>query len=791
MRPRQLVRAAVSVTAIALAVLTPAAASPIAVAGSSVGGPVVVAAPLEGMLAGSGGADAVAAPVTINLLGISDFAGHIERVSSQSEGAQFVTDPGAITLACEVAAVRAAQPDTLLVSTGDNVGGSAYISSVLEDQPTIDILGAIDLDVTAAGNHEFDRGAKDLATRLLGALDAPVLAANVTGNDALSAEGDGDGVWTTEVDGATVGFVGLTTDSLPSLVTESALEGLEVTDLVETANARAAALKDGDAANGEADVVIVLAHEDAEVYAGRFNGSVDAVFGGHTHAAHASAITGRDGNPIAVVQPGQFGELLGNITLSLNPATGAVDVVKAENIDLTDSDCTADAYGVQEIVARASRDSEAAGARILTSLDTGFYRGTNDGTDPGTNRSTESTAANVIADSYRAWLNTEIQPDGEHRIGLMNPGGVRADYLPGDLTEGDAYTVQPFGNEMGYAAYTGAQLRAVLAQQWRPDTSRPTLMLGVSANVQVYIDQDAADELEEYWRRISTGEQTSADLAEGIDAARGRVIHSVYVDGVELTDDAEVVVASNSFMLAGGDGFTVLTEGSAALTGVLDRAVTAEYFQAGGAASADLAKRQMGVDLKTDATGGDATVRFTGLSFTTVSEQAGAGAAQEVTATVALADGGTQQLTSAAVDTTITPELPETGTSTLNIALPDDVATTACPMQSQSEDGVSVAATCAVVSFTLVARDGSTRSVDFQAFVPHRAANHLADTGAPAAGDQVITAPAEETPVRAGFADVFGSFGAMAAAVVAAGGVAGYSVIRRGLRQDDAVRSDM
>ena len=797
MRSRHLARLVVPLTALCLAALDPGAvAAPTAVTGSAIGGPVVVAAPVGGMLSASPGASvadeqaaAAAAPagadaatVTINLLGISDFGGHIERVSTDSEGAQLVSEPGAVALACEVAAARSATPGTLLVSTGDNVGGSAYISSVLDDQPTIDILNAIGLDVTAAGNHEFDNGATDLSARLLGAFDAPVLAANVTGNDALLAEGDGDGVWTTQVDGVTVGFIGLVTDSLPSLVAGSALEGLEVADLVHTANARAAALKDGDPDNGEADVVVVLAHEDAAVYATQFNGSVDAVFGGHTHVAHATTVTGKDGNRIAVVQSGQYGELLGNITLSFDPATGAVGVVQAANIDLAASSCATDAYGVQAIVDQAARESRAAGARVLTSLGTGFYRGTNTGSDPGANRSTESTAANLIADSYRAWLTTDIRPEGDHYVGLMNPGGVRADYLLGDLTEGEAYTVQPFGNEMGYAAYTGAQLKDVLAQQWQPDTSRPALMLGVSANVQVYIDQDAADELEEYWSRISNGAQTAAELESAIDAARARVIRSVYVDGVELDDDASVVVASNSFMLSGGDGFTVLRGGEVSSTGILDRAVTAEYLQGGGAASADLAKRQIGVDLDVDAAGGSATVRFTGLSFTAASEQAAPGAAAEVTATVALADGGTQHLTSAAIDATITPELPETGASTLKITLPADVDTTTCPADAGSGAGVSANAACAVVSFTLVAHDGSTRSVDLQALVPVAAAAAQADVGVPEAADQVIVAPADDPLAGFEVPDFLGSFSVMAVAVVAASGLACYRVIRRGLR---------
>ncbi|WP_136313052.1 bifunctional metallophosphatase/5'-nucleotidase [Actinomyces procaprae] len=778
MRPRHLVRASVSMTALALAVIASAAGTPHAnlIAVTPISGPVVVAAPAVGAPAATAADESAAA--TINLLGISDLGGHIERVSTRSEGVELVSEPGAVALACEVAAARASDPDTLLVSTGDNVGGSAYISSVLDDQPTIDVLDAIGLDVTAAGNHEFDRGVGDLASRLLGAVDAPVLAANVTGNDALSAEGDGDGVWITEVDGVRVGFVGAVTDSLPRLVAGPALEAVEVADLVDTVNARAAALKDGVAANGEADVVVVLAHDDAAVRAPELNGSVDAVFGGHSHDVHAATVKGKDGNRIAVVQPGQHGELLGNITLSVDRDSRAVSIVEAKNIDLDASPCATDAYGVQDIVDQAARDSQAAGARVLTTLSTGFYRGTNDGSDPGANRSTESTASNLIADSYRAWLTGAIRPDGDHYVGLMNPGGVRSDFLRGELTEGEAYAVQPFGNEMGYATYTGAQLKAVLSQQWQPEASRSLLMLGVSANVRVFVDQEAADELEEHWRRISAGTQSAEELDAAIDAARARVIRSVYVDDTELADDAEVVVASNSFLLSGGDGFTVLRQATPAGTGVLDRDVTAEYLQDGGSAAVDLVKRQVGVDL--DVAGGTARVRFTGLSFTAASEQAAPGAAEEITATVGLADGGTQQLASGAVDAAITPALPQTGTATLNIALPADVATSTCPASGDG-GGVSAAATCAVVSFTLIAHDGTTSGLNLQAFVPVSAATAQSSAVGPTVSEGAIVNPDEDSVLaETGMLSVLGSCEVMAAAVFAAAGLACYRLVRRG-----------
>ena len=110
-----------------------------------------------------------ASATTIDLLGITDLHGHISRTTrtDRNTGQTSVEDPGAVTLACEVSAARASNPDTLFVSAGDSVGGSAYVSSILQDRPTIEVLNAMSLDVSALGNHELDQGLTDLENHIL------------------------------------------------------------------------------------------------------------------------------------------------------------------------------------------------------------------------------------------------------------------------------------------------------------------------------------------------------------------------------------------------------------------------------------------------------------------------------------------------------------------------------------------------------------------------------------------------------------------------------------------------
>ena len=174
--------------------------------------------------------------MSLDLLAVTDFHGHIERTTDSRTGA--LIDPGAVTLACEVAAARAENANTLFASAGDNVGATSYTSSILKDVPTMEVLDAMRLDVSAVGNHELDGGVSDLTDRIIPAVSFPYLAANVSGSTVLDAEGSGGGTFVKTVDGVRVGFVGVVTDELSTLVSPAGLSGLTISPALATANAR-------------------------------------------------------------------------------------------------------------------------------------------------------------------------------------------------------------------------------------------------------------------------------------------------------------------------------------------------------------------------------------------------------------------------------------------------------------------------------------------------------------------------------------------------------------------------
>lgn len=649
---------------------------------------------------------------TINLVGITDLHGHIEATTNSKTGA--VVDPGAVTLACEVAAYRKTDPSTLVVSAGDNIGGSAYTSSILQDQPTLDILNAIGLDASAVGNHEFDHGLDDLDGRVLDAANFPYLSANAT-SPQLDAEGDGDGTFVKDVNGVKVGFVGVITDELPTLISPTIYDQLSSTaPAIATANARATELK----SSGKADVVVVLAHTDAAAaaVASQFNGDVDAVIGGHSHVTYPAAgtsepsvVTSTDGQPIAIVQPDHFGWKLADIALEYDPDTKEVTVGHATNVDLQTADCSTDAYGVADIVAAAKEQADVKGNVPLASIGSDFLR--------GASRGTESTASILIAESFQAWGASSLPTTSNPVIGLMNAGGVRADYLyaankeagetkDGILTVGEAYTVQPFGNEMAYADVTGAQLKTLLAEQWQPGADRSVLTLGTSSNVSVLIDQDVADQLTAVQAKLASGALTADAAASTIDDLRSRVITSIAVDGKQVADTDTVRVVSNSFVMAGGDGYTVLKDptiqSTYVNTGTLDRDVTGDYLKSFTTpVTASYVKHQVGVAVTPSTTQPrTATVRLSGLVYSADTEKA-AGATQ-VRYRYTTTDGRTVVSEPVAIDTTTVADGPETGQATLDVVLPAAVASRACEGSTSS-----MISECAAVSIEATTADGT------------------------------------------------------------------------------------
>ncbi|SHY53388.1 Endonuclease YhcR precursor [Mycobacteroides abscessus subsp. abscessus] len=407
---------------------------------------------------------------TIPVATFTDLHGHLERVPN---------------LAYQIEQIKAENPgDTIVASNGDSVGGSAYISSVQKDEPTIEALNAMGLQVSSAGNHEFDKGYKeDMAAgaRLNKESKFPYLAANLTGADPEAIPPY------TIIDtesGVKVGFIGTAPISSPKDISVDSFtnQGLAVTDPVAAVDKYAAQLKDGDESNGEADVVIALVHDDADI-AAKVGKNVDAAVGGHSH--RKAELATASGAP--VIQPANFGQLLGRFDITV-AADGKVSV-KASMSEVADIEQTPDAPTepkAMDIYSKAAAYAEKTN-KTLAEIEGKALTARSSGA--------ESTAVNMISDGFLAWGKDQKQGAD---LGYQNAGGTRADLDPnqdGKITVVESGTVQPFGNTLGTVEITGAQLIGLVEAQFGTDDSgKPRVKnAGFSRNLSYTYDPTAPE----------------------------------------------------------------------------------------------------------------------------------------------------------------------------------------------------------------------------------------------------------------------------------------------------------
>ncbi|HYY09563.1 MAG TPA: 5'-nucleotidase, partial [Kineosporiaceae bacterium] len=184
----------------------------------------------------------------------------------------------------------------------------------------------------------------------------------------------------------------------------------------------------------------------------------------------------------------------------------------------------------------------------------------------------ETPLGDVIADAQLA--ATSSTATGGAQVAFMNSGGVRADLkvadissggeAPGEVTYGEAFTVQPFGNSLVTKTMTGAQIRLLLEQQ----------VPGCGGQTNARTLQISSTLTYERGPAPATGTPTAEQCAAQIG--------KIWIDGTEVTPTATYRVTMNNFLASGGDGFTVFNQGTDSLGGAQDIDAFVAYLTAAG-----------------------------------------------------------------------------------------------------------------------------------------------------------------------------------------------------------------
>ncbi|MGO0575693.1 bifunctional metallophosphatase/5'-nucleotidase [Ornithinimicrobium panacihumi] len=520
--------------------------------------------------------------VPVQVLQFSDFHGHLAPEGGFG-GAAYLAGL-ADALEAEFAAENK-HAASYLVSSGDSIGGSTFASGLFHDEGTIEVLNAMGLVASAVGNHEFDEGVAELMRIVNGGnhedgqyldypyagTDFPYLAANVVWKD--SGEPILPAYTIQKHKGVKVGFIGVVTDETPFLVSPGGINDVSFLDETETLNRYAAELQ----AQG-VEAIVALVHEggydggaypktisDEDVNAGceslsgpildinaGASSAIDVLLTGHTHNGFACLLPDPSGELRAVNGPGDWGRVLSETTFRVDRKTK--DVVR-ETLEVENHVVRADGSIAPNAEVQAIVDKWLAMAAVMAGEVIGTTSEDITG-DASGNRGIETPMADLIADAI-LW-GTQ---DAGGQIAFMNVGGVRSSFLvdditngeaPGEITYQEAYDVAPFGNLLVTLDMTGAQIEAVLNQQYNPDRSRVMLALGVSEGFSYT------------W-----------------DAATNSVVPgSMTLNGEPIDPAATYKVSTLSFLAEGGDGFTAFTEGTNLVGGPEDLANLVAYIKA-------------------------------------------------------------------------------------------------------------------------------------------------------------------------------------------------------------------
>ena len=439
----------------------------------------------------------------VQLLAINDFHGNLEPPAGSS--GRIATSPtvnvdagGAEYLATHLKTLEKDNPNTVEVGAGDLIGASPLLSALFHDEPTIEAMNAMGMDVTGVGNHEFDEGVDELlrmqnggchpvdgcqdGTPFFGSL-FQYLAANVlyagTQNTILPA------YEIKKYGNAKIAFIGLTLKGTPLIVTPAGVAGLEFAPEVLTVNRLVTTLRENEGVRA----FVVLIHEGGQQnapFAGGFmdinrcdnftgaikpiveglDPQVDLVVSAHTHQPYICKFNG-----IPTTSASSFGRLITDIDLTIDHQSKDVTAVDAHNVIVTRT--VPKDPAITAIIDHYKPISAPIANRIIGSITSDIT------TAVGPNQ--ESALGDVIADAQLA--STAPTDFGGAVVAFMNPGGIRANLTfnqqsageaPGQITYSEMFTVQPFSNVMNVKTMTGdvdlpAARAAVRQPGRRPD----------------------------------------------------------------------------------------------------------------------------------------------------------------------------------------------------------------------------------------------------------------------------------------------------------------------------------
>ncbi|MDO9099863.1 MAG: 5'-nucleotidase C-terminal domain-containing protein [Caldisericota bacterium] len=442
---------------------------------------------------------------TVVILHTNDFHGNLLPLVDANKN-QYA---GAARIATIVNGIRKAfdPKSVLLVDAGDAIQG-ATIANLFQGKSVTDTYNALGYNVATLGNHEWDYGQAVLRQRIADA-KFDYVNANVTGVNL----GWKPNVIKT-VNGVNVGFFGVVTSDLLTIVAPSALTGVGLTDPLVAAKTQATELKAAGA-----DYVVALSHAgfdggtapmDRDLALGA--PGINLIIGGHSHTELKTAVMA---GKTAIVQTGTAGVNVGKEVIDFTTYAGKI-VAKTMSYELiATSTSVAEDAGVKAIVDGFNKQIAEKLAVVIGKAVVNL-----DG-ERANVRTKETNLGNYIAD----WMRLSTGAD----VAVMNGGSIRVSVPAGPLTVGNVTAVIPFDNLLWVIEVKGSTIKAAL-----------------ETSVKLYPAQAGA------FLQVS-------GLSFTFDAAKpaGSRVTSVKVGAAALDLDKVYKLVTSDFTAMGGDGYSM------------------------------------------------------------------------------------------------------------------------------------------------------------------------------------------------------------------------------------------
>lgn len=462
------------------------------------------------------------AEFTLTILHTNDFHARFQPIDAtdktctEAENLDGTCFGGTARLITAIREAKLGAVNPVLFDGGDQFQGT-LLYQLYQGQLAAEMMNALGYDAMTAGNHEFGDG-PEVLREFIDSVYFPVLLANGDLSREPALAGALPRSVTISVAGEQIGLIGIAPENTSVLTGP----GQRI-----TFSAPAAAVqKEVDLLKQKGiDKIVLLSHSgySVDLRLARETTGVDVIVGGHSHTLLGDNLLGASGpyptmvGDTAIVQAYAYGKFLGRLVVTFDDDGRVVD---AEGAPILIDAGVAENPVIKTRIAEAALPIEALRRQVVGEASEDIGGGL-----LGC-RAGECPLGNLVAEAMLARV-----ADQGVEIALMNGGGLRESIDAGRVTMDEVMNTLPFQNTLSTFRITGAELLKAL------ENGVGRIERGAGRFPQV------------------AGMRFSFDPF----APRGARIVSVEVDGQPLELERDYLVAANSFLRTGGDGYDILT----------------------------------------------------------------------------------------------------------------------------------------------------------------------------------------------------------------------------------------